>query len=394
MKKNRKFTTTHPWLEKFSVDTREIDFETWILLGEAQSKCEHISNAPLKPITAQKLHQIYLAKGVLATTAIEGNTLKEEEVIQRLQGKLELPESKQYLQQEIDNIIESCNDIAENLFNKTNVELNPNHLNNINGKVLKNLVLEEDVSPGKLRLTGVAVGRYLAVPAEDVEYLLNEYCTWLNKTLSKLDSKNKIVYSIIIAIYAHLYFVWIHPYGDGNGRTARLIELSILLNAGIPQPATQLLSNFYNQTRTEYYRQLDKAGQLKGNMIRFLKYAIRGFVDQLKEQIEQIRIQQWETSWIEYVHEKFNEKESMSDRRIRRLALDLSKIFMPTPFSKIRQISIRTAEAYASKTDRTLLNDLKKLIQLNIIKKTKDGYIVNREIILAFLPEKINDSIK
>lgn len=53
------------------------------MLGEAASKCEHIAGVPLRPSVAQELHRLYLAKGALATTAIEGNTLTENEVLQR-----------------------------------------------------------------------------------------------------------------------------------------------------------------------------------------------------------------------------------------------------------------------------------------------------------------------
>ena len=48
---------------------------------------------PLEPHSAQKLHAVYMAKGVPATTAIEGNTLREEEVRDHLEGRLQLPPS-------------------------------------------------------------------------------------------------------------------------------------------------------------------------------------------------------------------------------------------------------------------------------------------------------------
>jgi Fic/DOC family len=41
---------------------------------------------------------------------------------------------------------------------------------------------------------------------------------------------------LVKAILAHLYIAWIHPFGDGNGRAARLMELRILLEAGVPMP--------------------------------------------------------------------------------------------------------------------------------------------------------------
>jgi Fic family protein len=98
-------------------------------------------------------------------------------------------------------------------------------------------------------------------------------------------------------VVAHLCLAWIHPFGDGNGRTARLVEFQILLGAGVPTPAAHLLSNHYNQTRTEYYRQLDRASKSGGEIVPFIEYAARGFVDGLREQLHKIRDQQWDVSW-------------------------------------------------------------------------------------------------
>ncbi|WP_433223897.1 Fic family protein [Dactylosporangium sp. CS-047395] len=46
--------------------------------------------------------------------------------------------------------------------------------------------------------------------------------------------------AMIKAMLAHLYLAWIHPFGDGNGRTARLIESQLLLQAGVPVPAANV----------------------------------------------------------------------------------------------------------------------------------------------------------
>ena len=83
----RTFERTYPWIS-FRLNLREAGPRLWLSLGEAASKCEHIAGVPLRPATAQTLHRLFLAKGVLATTAIEGNTLTEKEVLARLDGKL------------------------------------------------------------------------------------------------------------------------------------------------------------------------------------------------------------------------------------------------------------------------------------------------------------------
>ena len=56
----------------------------------------------------------------------------------------------------------------------------------------------------------------------------------------------------------------------------------ILVISGVPAPAAHLLSNHYNQTRSEYYRQLGRASQSGGDVLPFITYAVRGFVDGLR----------------------------------------------------------------------------------------------------------------
>ena len=72
------YERTHPWLE-FETDLRAPPVGAWMLLGEARSKCEHVAAVPLQPATARRLHSVYLAKGVRATTAIAGLLTQAED---------------------------------------------------------------------------------------------------------------------------------------------------------------------------------------------------------------------------------------------------------------------------------------------------------------------------
>lgn len=382
------YTKTHPWIT-FSVDMRRASHELWMLLGEGASKCEHISNVPLQPETATRMHKLYLAKGVLATTAIEGNTLTEEEVVRHLDGKLQLPVSKEYLAKEIDNVVAACNTITQNLGNGEDTRLSVEKLSQFNSQVLDGLVLEDGVVPGEIRKHRVVVGNvYRAPEANECTELLTRLCAWLNgPDFIPQSSKphHKTIYAIIKSIIAHLYIAWIHPFGDGNGRTARLVEFMMLLSAGVPQPASHLLSNHYNQTRTRYYRELDAASKSGGNIMPFIEYAVEGFVDGLRQQLTEIRTQQWNVSWSDYVHERFANKNHPCDIRQMHLVLDLTGQ-QATPIAKIPELSARLAKEYAKKTPRTLARDVNALEKMGLITKTKEGIKANPEIIIAFLP--------
>jgi Fic family protein len=113
---------------------------------------------------------------------------------------------------------------------------------------------------------------YRGAPAEDCEHLLERLCEWLNGQDFTPREGMDAIYAILKAVVAHLYLAWTHPFGDGNGRTARLIEFHILLSAGVPSPAAHLFSNHYNLTRAEYYRQLDRASKSGDDLIPFLSH--------------------------------------------------------------------------------------------------------------------------
>lgn len=195
---------------------------------------------------------------------------------------------------------------------------------------------------------------------------------------------------------AHLYLAWIHPFGDGNGRTARLLELQILLSAGFAMPTTQLLSNHYNLTRSEYYRQLAAASESRS--LDFVHYAVEGFVDELRAQLDRIWSMQYADRWEQLVYATFGEVRSASEGRRLRLVKDLSRrsivpadgvglpTLTPVPRGELRHLSPQLAELYAGKTERTLTRDLDDLVGRELIRRATGGYVPASHRVLAFIP--------
>src|SRR5205807_2583864 len=164
------------------------------------------------------------------------------------------------------------------------------------------------------------------------------------------------------------YLAWIHPFGDGNGRTARLRELQILVSSRVPSPAAQLLSNHYYNTRTEYYRQLHLASETN-DILPFIIYAVQGFLDGLKAQLEVVKEYVVDQVWSNYVADQFIDQNKPSDLRRRDLIVDLSRIIEPKalPYQQLPLISPRVAKHYAKKTPRTLIRDVQKLYKMKLI---------------------------
>ena len=379
----REYERTHPWID-FSLDIRRLDSTDWLALGACASMCERIAAAPLDPGVAEAIHKIYLAKGALATTAIEGNTLSEEEARARIEGALELPPSQEYLGREIDNIVDAYNEFADELGRAGGIALTAASVARMNGAVLRGLEVEDYVVPGRTRTTDVSVGAYRCPGWRDAAYLLDRLCAAL--TDFPMPEKHRLAFAILKAVFAHIHLAWIHPFGDGNGRTARLVELAILLEAGLPQPACHLLSNHYNRTRTEYYRQLARASRTEGGIYGFVSYAIAGLADGLREQIGEIREHQWGVAWIDFIHREFGDPRSVTERRRRMLAVSLAREKTRVKIAELTDLNPALAREYAKVTYRTLFRDVRALIMRELVHVDRGGVASNRERVLAFLP--------
>jgi Fic family protein len=381
----RSFEDSHPWLT-FSLDLRRATTRLWMLLGEARSKCDHIAGVPLPPMVADQLHRLYLAKGALATSAIEGNTLSEEQVVEHLAGRLELPRSQAYLTREIDNIVTACNHVLRALLDGGPATIEPDEVMRFNAQVLDGLDVDPEVVPGAIRRHPVGVARYRGAPPGDCEYLLRRLCDWLNTQELDLGPGFGLAAAMLKAVIAHLYLAWIHPFGDGNGRTARLVEFKVLVASGVPTPAAHLLSNHYNLTRSRYYQQLDLATKKPAGELDFVEYALEGFVDQLAEQIGVIRGHQWSIAWRDYVYRSFDTTKGAAATRRRGLVLALSTCPEPVGYDEIPGLTPALAVAYATRSRKTLTRDLHELTRMGLIAEERGRFRAARELILAFLP--------
>lgn len=383
----RAYQRTHPWIT-FRADFTRAPHTLWLLLGEARSKCEHVAGVPLQPEISQSLYQMYFVKGVHATAAIEGNSLSEEQIEKHLEGSLELPASKEYQAREIDNLVKAFNQLLELIHQRgPSRDITPELIKGFNAAILDGLTLDDNTVPGEVRNHSVGVADYRGAPAEDCEFLLARLCEWLNEEKFDSDQDLGAAGAILKAVISHVYLAWIHPFGDGNGRTARLLEFYVLVNAGIPVPSAHLLSDHYNTTRSDYYRQLSYASKSGGDIMPFVMYAMRGFVDELREQLAYIREQQWGIAWKDYVNDYFEQLGSSETQARRKcLLLDLSKEEKPIPRNRLALLSPRVATFYAKKTDKTLSRDLNVLMDARLITRTREGYRARRNLILAFLP--------
>lgn len=360
-------------------------------LGEIRSKCEHIAQAPIKPSVSERMHLLTLAKGVRATTAIEGNTLSDEQVQLALRGKLQVPPSQEYLKVEVDNVVHALDEVLRRVRQPGGWRLSLSELKDINRTVLEGLQLDDHVVPGEIRQAKVGVGNYGAPRADECLHLLERLCDWLNSNeFHPQEPDMAVPVGVVRAIVAHVYLAWIHPFGDGNGRTARAVELKALLAGGCPSPAAHLLSNHYNLTRARYYQELERASASGGDLLPFLSYAVEGLLDGLREHVETLWAQMYEIAWRDYVHERFGASDTKTVRRQRLLALALGEHLAPVPSSGVTLLNPALAAVYAQVSYPTLIRDLRALADMGLVRHVDAGYEACRDVMFRFRPMRLD----
>ena len=368
-----------------------LDEETIFMLGQCESIIQAISSAPVKPEYRKGMLVVSLRKGARATTAIEGNTLSEEEVA-RVDAGENLPPSKEYLQIEVKNVIEALNQIRTEVITEDRVViLSPELIERFNRFVGKNLGDHFPSVPGKFRTPGhnVVVGSYRPPAGEDVLPLMIRFCEWMRDAFRYEQGKQSFQEQVIQAIVAHVTIAMIHPFGDGNGRTARLIEFHILLRAGLPDIASHILSNHYNDTRQEYYRRLDQCVRER-DLSGFIRYAVLGFRDGLKGVLDIVQANLLEMSWHTFIYDTLDSKKAAGKtraivKRQRTLALQFPVDRWLTP-DEVAISSGILAKEYATLSPATLMRDLAELERLELIVKEKGRYKGNIEIMRGYLP--------
>jgi Fic family protein len=350
-------------------------------LGQCEALIRAISNTPILPNYHQELKLISLTKGAQATTAIEGNTLTDEEVEQIAAGE-ELPPSKEYQQREIVNIITALNVLLNEIVvqgrtEKVSVPL----LLRFHQMIGKDLGEHFDAVPGQFRRDSRIVGPYRTPHPEDVPDLVNSLCEFMERQFH-YDRGQSFGAGIVQAIVAHVYIEWIHPFGDGNGRTGRLVEFYLLLRAGNPDIASHILSNFYNETRNEYYRQLHRANKNQ-NLTEFIKYAVTGFRDGLTKTLNKVQQNLFDITFQKHVYDQFKDRKMTKTsvfKRQRQLGLDFP-LNRELTLNEIVSQNPETLRAYASLSPRTLYRDLELLESMNLIERVGDKWKANRKVL-------------
>ncbi|MCG8618224.1 MAG: Fic family protein, partial [Desulfobacterales bacterium] len=202
------------------------------LLIEARVRHETINDLPVLPELASKLEPDILYSSIAGTAAIEDNPIPAEGVKELAENK-DIEGYAQKHKQEITNLL-NCYDILSDLSkdsSSVSLRISEDYIRKVHSVLTVGVPDDRNV-PGQYRNGEVLVGNIAhggvykpPKSLEDIKNLMAKYIEWLN--CDEILQLNPF----IRAALAHYHFSLIHPFWDGNGRTARLIETAILEGA-------------------------------------------------------------------------------------------------------------------------------------------------------------------
>lgn len=247
-----------------------------------------VERSSLLPAREALLRKTAFVKMAHTSTSIEGNLLNEYQVGQVVEGKQVQAEPDQV--KEVKNYLSALKKIDQLAENKNN--FNKADVLDIHKIVVNSLV--EPKKMGHFRSGTVYIVNIEPDGKEEIAYtppnanrvpsLIDELINWLGKS--------KELHPVIRAGLHHYQFVTIHPYTDGNGRSARLLTLLHLYQSDWDFKKALVLEDYYNRDRKKYYLNLQTGKNYKEregvDLTGWLEYFVEGFLVEainLKEKV-------------------------------------------------------------------------------------------------------------
>ena len=121
---------------------------------------------------------------------------------------------------------------------------------------------------------------------------------------------------LIQALALHYHFAALHPFQDGNGRTARVLEALMLQRAGLKNSLFIAMSNYYYEEKRTYLQALADVRAQGNNLTAFIKFGLRGIALQATRLLTMIRNEVSKQLFRNLMHELFARLESTRKRVI------------------------------------------------------------------------------
>ncbi|MCK5450804.1 MAG: Fic family protein [Candidatus Omnitrophica bacterium] len=311
-----------------------------------------------------KLESDVEKKEAYYSSRIEGAVTSLEEALLYLNK----PSKKDYGDESLQMIINN-RDVLKYIRSQSGQPFDHKMIYRLHKTLVLNTHKERPITVGKYRKGPICVvngqGKvvYEGPPASKVMQMMDAYIKWVNGFPE--------IHPLIKAALVHLHFVHIHPFDDGNGRSARALSNLYLMNQDYQFINFLSPSDYFDHHRAAYYRSIQNTRDHGNDATFFIIYYLKALTDQLNDVQTEIEKETKVKDIRGLLSHKTQAKLDKKQIKAIKWMLEHSEKMTTKKYCKLGQCS-----------DETARKDFNQLMESGIIQKIgkgrATGYILRR----------------
>lgn len=197
---------------------------------------------------------------------------------------------------------------------------------------------------------------------EECETAFNGLCRAAQQEFQRHDS-------LIQALALHYHFAAMHPFLDGNGRTARALEALMLQRVNLKDTLFIAMSNYYYEEKNSYLRALASVRAADHDLSEFLVFGLKGIAIQCNRLFDEIRKNVAKALFRNVMFDLFNRLRTTRKRVIAERHIDILKRLLAVDKLTLEELTDQTAAGYKplKNPGKALIRDINYLIHLKAL---------------------------
>lgn len=151
---------------------------------------------------------------------------------------------------------------------------------------------------------------------------------------------------LIQALAAHYHLAAMHPFLDGNGRTARALEALMLQRAGLRDSSFIAMSNYYYDEKPAYLTALSETRRAEHNLTPFLIFALKGISLQCRRLLAEIQHEISRELFRNLMYDLFKRLKTPRQRVIAERQIEILNILLGVDAIDIRDLVVQLLPTY------------------------------------------------
>lgn len=367
-------------------------------LIEAKAAIDTLNSLPFQKPWLRKLQEVELKREVAGTSRIEGAEFTERELDQAIKEDFAALKTRSQRQARAAKLAYEW--ISEQPLDRP---VDEQVIRTIHEHMVRNAD-DDHVEPGALRKRDenvtFGIPKHRGVDGgKECDATFLEFAKMIATAFQEHDP-------VIQAHAAHYHFAAMHPFLDGNGRTARALESMMLQRAGLRNISFVALSNYYYEEKDRYLASLSEARAAGHDLTKFLRFCLVGVKQVCVRLTDEIHLELSKVLFRDTMYDMFNRLVGGKTRVIAIRQMEILKVMIELGSMNFDEFIARFRYLYSDlkNPDSALSRDISGLLALGALKmddsfaldegNAADLFVDTRKVILSVdynWPEKISD---